>query len=218
MREITYTHFGLLIAYVLPGFVVIWGISGLWPVAPICTGDTSTCSTLPSLIGFFNTTIGAITAGMVVSAIRFALIDTIHHLTGLKRPYLTGRELEDNLGAIHTAIDQYYRYYQFHSNAIIACLIAYGAHLYKTLAFTGLLEVILLFLVIVFWIAARDNLRHYYTKLATFNTSEKDTTMSNGMGNHKEDNGAKQKTSQVKKSNAAKGSNRPDPKAKPSKP
>jgi hypothetical protein len=200
MKEITYTHFGLLIAYLLPGFVVIWGISGLWPVAPICPSDSEACATIPSLVGFFNTTLGAITAGMVVSAIRFIMVDTANHLTGLKRPQVDGYVLQQNLGAVDTVIDHHYRHYQFHANLLVAGVIAYGVHLFKTLAFTGLPEVLLIILAIIFWLTARDNLRKYYASLSTFNNNERDDTMSNGMGKHKDEDTTKRNSSQSKKS------------------
>lgn len=217
MKDITYTQFGLLIAYLLPGFVVIWGISGLWPVAPLCSGDTEACATIPSLVWFFNTTLGAITAGMAVSAIRFVLVDTVNHLTGLKRPHVDGHVLQKNLGAVNTVIDHHYRHYQFHANLLVAGMIAYGVHLYKTMTITGLPEVLLIILAVIFWLTARDNLRKYYTSLATFNTKERDDTMSNGMGKHKDDTGAERKSSQQKKSGATKTGKQETAKAKPSK-
>ena len=217
MKEITYTHFGLLIAYVLPGFVVVWGLSGLWPITPVCTSDTAVCATVPSLIGFFNTTIGAITAGMVVSSLRFVLIDTINHLTGLKRPELDGDTLQDNLDAVNTVVDHHYRYYQFHSNLLIAGLIAYGAHLYKDLTFMGLPEILLALLAVSFWLTARNNLKKYYAHRGTFTTKNKETAMSNGMGKHKEKAGTEQKSGQAKKSGAAKNGKSESAKARQNK-
>ena len=204
MKEVTYTHFGLLIAYVLPGFVVIWGLSGLWPIAPICTGNLKDCTTIPSLVGFFNTTLGAITAGMVVNSLRFALIDTIHHRTGLVRPPLDGPSLQRNLAAVNVVVDHHYRHYQFHSNIIVAGLIAYAAHLYQSFTFTGLPELLLVVLAVIFWVGSRDNLRKYYGNLETLTTRDKDRNMTNGMGKHKAEPATSKTSNQTTKKDTPK--------------
>lgn len=212
MKDISNSNFGLLIAYALPGFVVIWGLSGLWPVSPVCLGDVSACSTLPSLVGFFNTAVGAITAGMVVSAIRFVLIDTAHHLTGLQRPALDGATLQQNIGAVNLVVDNHYRYYQFHANLLIAGSIAYAAHLYQSGSFHGLTASLAVFLGVILWLTTRDNLRKYYRNLATFNTNQQENAMSNGMSsNHKATTPVKPKAS-AKKTSANAKAGKPKPK------
>ena len=73
MKDISNSNFGLLIAYALPGFVVIWGLSGIWPMVAGCMSDVEPCANIPSLVGFLNSTIAAVAAGMTVSAIRIGL-------------------------------------------------------------------------------------------------------------------------------------------------
>lgn len=185
------SNFGLLIAYALPGFVAIWGLSGIWPAVIGCANGAGACDTVPSLVGFLNSTVAAIAAGMAVSAIRFVVIDEIHERTGLRRPRWNGVALQNNLAAVRSVVDHHYRYYQFHANMIVAGVIAYEAHLYDARTVAGLTEVLLVALAVVFWITSRDNLRKYYQNLdAIFDTQPKGrTTMSNGMSN--EHDGAK---------------------------
>lgn len=182
MKEISPSNFGLLIAYVLPGFVAIWGLSGVWPINAGCLDGSAECSLVPSLVGLFNTTVAAIAAGMAVSAVRFVIIDTIHSLTGLKRPYWNGTVLQKNLTAVKSAVDHHYRYYQFHTNMLVAGIVAFGAHLHAHREISGFPELLLLLLAVAFWIAGRDNLRKYYDNLTTIFASQKveQTAMSNG--------------------------------------
>jgi len=216
MKDISNSNFGLLIAYALPGFVVIWGISGVWPVSPGCFGSAASCSAVPSLIGFLNSTVAAIAAGMAVSAVRFMVIDTVHHLTNLKRPSIQGADLHQNFEAVSLAVEHHYRHYQFHANMLIAGLIAYGAYLHHHAFTFGLIEVLILILAATFWITGRDNLRKYYHTLNTIPpevtpeiTPEMEQTMSNGMTseNHRKDKQSKQdKTTKEAKDKAQKQS------------
>lgn len=189
------SNFGLLIAYALPGFVTLWGLSGIWPTAIECAMGANGCEALLSLVGFLNSTVAATATGMAVSAIRFVLIDSIHERSGLKRPKWNGVALQNNLAAVQTVVDQHYRYYQFHANMIVAVVLAYAAHLYHTRYLLGLLLVLVSALTTVFWIASRDNLKKYYENLdAIFHPQSKESlNMSNGMSHHHEDSKAGQK-------------------------
>jgi hypothetical protein len=65
-QEPTVTNFGLLIAYVLPGFTAIQG----WPfVSRAGSGQPFALAGYePSLVGFLDSTMEAIIAGLTVSA------------------------------------------------------------------------------------------------------------------------------------------------------
>jgi len=71
-------------------------------------------------------------------------------------------------------------------------------------------------LAIIFWLTSRDNLRKYYTNLATF-TNAKDNTMSNGMSKDKHGNHPKPQPRHDEKSDAEKAEKHAEAKAKPSK-
>jgi hypothetical protein len=181
MKDISNSNFGLLIAYALPGFVVVWALDGAW--APLAVCSDASCNTAASMYSFFNTTIASLAAGMGVSAIRYVMIDSLYSALGISRPDVDGTRLQANLGAVSTSIEQHYRYYQFHANMLVAGLIAYGVHLYRLHTFPGLLELLLLGMAGIFWLTARDNLTKYYRTLTSIfspYTSEIDI-MSNGM-------------------------------------
>ena len=53
---------------------------------------------------------------MTVSAVRWALIDTLHSLTGLPLPPLDFSRLGKNVEAFGLLIEIHYRHYLFYSN------------------------------------------------------------------------------------------------------
>ena len=84
-KETPLNDFGLLIAYVLPGFVALWGFAVLDPdleVQMLGTGNTQ-----PTIAGFLFSTVAAVAAGLTISTIRWLMIDAIHqpHLRGGRR-------------------------------------------------------------------------------------------------------------------------------------
>lgn len=117
-QEVSDRNFGLLIAYLIPGFIVLWGLGFVSPV--IYGWLDGTASTAPSLGGFLYVTVASIGAGMAVSAARWLLIDTLHHATGLAQPAWDDSRLQDQLSAYRWVVDNYYRYYQFYANTFVA--------------------------------------------------------------------------------------------------
>ena len=84
MSELSHKNFGLLIAYVLPGFVALWGIGHFLPTVE--SWITSSQQGAPTIGGFLYVTLASLVAGLTVSAVRWAIIDSFHHATGLKPP------------------------------------------------------------------------------------------------------------------------------------
>ncbi len=180
MNDISNSNFGLLIAYALPGFVVVWSIQHLFQPAGVCTEVA--CSTGSSIFSFLNITVAAIAAGMAVSAVRYVLIDSIHSLLGLKRPQTDGASLQHNLNAVTTSVEQHYRYYQFHANMLIAGVIAVVARQEGIVTHPTAVPLVLITLAGIFWLAARDNLTKYYRTISTIASPYIEASpMSNGM-------------------------------------
>ena len=122
MSELSAKNFGLLIAYVLPGFVALWGISHFSPT--VDSWITSSQQGAPTIGGFLYVTLASLVAGLTVSAIRWAVIDTLHHATGLKPPQWEFANLDDRLQGFHGLVENHYRYYQFYANGLVALIIA----------------------------------------------------------------------------------------------
>jgi hypothetical protein len=110
--------FGLIIAFLLPGFTCLCGFSAIFPM--LSGWLSATPSRDPSVGGFLYVVIGSLAVGLVVSAIRWLVIDRVHHATGISRPELDYSRLNENLLAYQLAVEHNYRYFQFYANMAIA--------------------------------------------------------------------------------------------------
>ncbi len=68
MSELSEKNFGLLIAYVLPGFVTLWGISHFSPTVE--SWIASSQHGAPTVGGFLYVTLASLAAGLTVSEAR----------------------------------------------------------------------------------------------------------------------------------------------------
>src|SRR5260221_136394 len=109
--DILNRQFGLVIAYLLPGFVVLAGI------APFSTTVTQwlRADQTANLGAPLYALLAATVAGMVASCFRWLLVDQIHSLTGLGGPAFNARALEERPAAFTLLVESHYRYYQFYS-------------------------------------------------------------------------------------------------------
>lgn len=167
MGELTARNFGLLIAYVLPGFVGLWGLGYL--SEPVRTWLSGASPAGPSMGGVLYVLVASIGCGMTASAVRWALVDSVFHSTGLKRPAWDDSKLPERLDAFEALVDNHFRYYQFYSNSMVSAAAAYAAWRWSPdtpKPPVGLLEVVLLLLFFVFIAGSRDALRRYYSRTA----------------------------------------------------
>ena len=109
-------NFGLVIAYILPGFVALWGVSYFSPTVE--SWITASQQGAPSVAGFMYVTVASLAAGLTVSGVRWAIIDNIHHLTGVVPPAWKFVNLDDKLQGFLTLNESHYRYYQFYAEYV----------------------------------------------------------------------------------------------------
>lgn len=165
MKDVTSANFGLLIAYLLPGFVVLWGIGQFSETVHSWFGPSSDQS--PSVGGFLYVTLGAVAAGLFVSTIRWATIDKIHHHTGIPEPRWNFAALNRNLDTFELLVASHYRYYQFSANMLVAVVLALIAFLVTQSTgreHVGLTAFGVMGTEIVLWLGSRDTLRKYYRR------------------------------------------------------
>lgn len=124
MSEIPGRHFGLIIAYLLPGFVALAGIA---PLSPVVAGWLAAAQSA-SLDAPLYTLMAATAAGMVASCFRWLIVDRIHALTGLGAPAFNARALEERPAAFTLLVESHYRYYQFYANTLVAAAFTYSVH------------------------------------------------------------------------------------------
>jgi hypothetical protein len=164
MKDVTNSNFGLLIAYLLPGFTALWGVSFFSSTVRHWL-STSTAQA-PTLGGFLYGTIGAVAAGLTVSTVRWLLIDTLHRLTGLRPTERNYSQLQNNIEAFEVTVAHQYRYYQFYANMCVAMAFTYAAWLIAH-GWPGIIPTAAITLAeLLFWIGSRDTLRNYHQRLA----------------------------------------------------
>lgn len=165
MGELTEKNFGLVIAYLLPGFVTLWGLSHFSPT--IQAWLTSSQSGAPSMGGFLYVTLGSLALGLTVSAVRWMLIDTLHHATGVRPPAWEFAHLDDRLQGFLALVENHYRYYQFYANMLVAASLAFAGYsaanriaAWRPSKFT----ITFIILEVVLLAGSRDALRKYYSR------------------------------------------------------
>lgn len=175
--------FGYLIAYVLPGFAVLWGLR---PLSVTIEGWFSPTATFPAGIeAIVFVGMASIAAGMAVSAARWLLIDSLLAWAGLVRPEWNDALLAERLGAFEAIVDAHYRYYQFYANMVIALPLSFFTSLAtkqfppKSILFLGSCFVAVEML---FFVTSRDNLRKYYRRTSRLLSESlfQEPAMSNG--------------------------------------
>ena len=84
MKGLTGRQFGLIIAFLLPGFV------GLLPTRHVSLAVKSWLGAAveqgPTFGGFLYISLASLAVGVTISAVRRGVIDTLHHVTGVRRP------------------------------------------------------------------------------------------------------------------------------------
>lgn len=162
-RETALQDFGLVIAYLLPGFTVLLGASYVSPTVRVWLGAAT--EQAPTLGGFLYTTITAIAAGLTVSAIRWLILDTLHHATGIRPPKWDFRRLDRRVAAYEQLIAIHYHYYQSYGGMVVALpWMLLARHWQSGFTKPDALDVGLVLLVALFYFGSRDALKKYYAR------------------------------------------------------
>src|SRR5258706_5960645 len=115
-------NFGLVIAFLLPGFVALAGIAPFSPLVRAWLSGPETMNFFAPLYAL----LAATAVGMVVSAFRWLIIDGVHSLTGLGPPAFNARALEERPASFAALVESHYRYSPFYWNTLIAVVLTYG--------------------------------------------------------------------------------------------
>ena len=168
MTTVSGRNFGYLIAFVLPGTLMLLAIAvgspeakaWLIALAKPPEGGGSTVG------GFLYVTLASVFAGHVSSSVRWIFLDSIHHVTGVKQPVWDDSQLQANLGAFDAIIENHYRFYQMYSNSIVglvAILVARRCGGMNLIEWT-VLDTAIVAVCILFWAGSRDTLKRYYSR------------------------------------------------------
>jgi hypothetical protein len=120
----------------------------------------------PTVAGFLYSSIASVAACLTVSAIRWAILDTIHHRTGLSLPNWDFAEYPTKAAAFDAIAEDHYRYYQFYSNSALSVGFVYVSHVITQggTASDSLLIAVALAIETFLFVGSRDALREYYVR------------------------------------------------------
>ena len=159
-------NFGLVVAYLVPGFVILWGLS--FHFATLAAWLDVPSQNAPAIGDLFYATLASVGFGMIANVFRWAIIDTIHHHTGVKLPRWDFSLLDqERLGGYELLVELHYRYYQFFANMLIALTFAYIAYRSTPGGWAdqwGAVDVNFIVVCVVLFLGSRDALRKYYQR------------------------------------------------------
>ncbi|MCB9839002.1 MAG: hypothetical protein H6813_06655 [Phycisphaeraceae bacterium] len=173
-----------MIAYLIPGFVLLWGFGLISEEVRSWLHGSSIAG--PTIGGFLYVTIASVGLGMTASALRWILVDSLHHATGVDRPSWSDHRLHERLPGYDWIVNNHYRYYQFYGNTLISILLVYL--IWRVSSINAVDEqaigLAVAFVVSVFLASSRDALKRYYARTESLlGVEEGIRTMTNG-GHH----------------------------------
>lgn len=156
-------QFGFVIAYVIPGFLVLNGISLLSPTVASWLAKSS-CD--PTIGGFLYSVLASLLAGLTCSTVRWLLVDTLHFRFGLKAKKWKMELLARNIDAFEIIVAYHYRYYQFYGNMLISLPISFTLFALSGPGNILFWRVALLAAIIeiLFFAGSRDSFKKYVTR------------------------------------------------------
>ncbi|HYE17370.1 MAG TPA: hypothetical protein VEA69_02940 [Tepidisphaeraceae bacterium] len=164
MKQPSLSHFGLLVAYVLPGFIVLAGLAPVFPAVanwlqPVDQGDLGIGPPVYALMA-------ATALGLILTCFRWVILDHVHAYSGVRRPTWDDRQLHDVLGGFDYLVQNHFRYYEFFGNAMVAGLFAYAVNRAAgSLPFLGPgTDLGMILITCVLFAASRDALGKYYSR------------------------------------------------------
>ena len=124
MKDVTITSFGLVIAYLLPGLLGLYGLS-FWSAALRTTFGTF--MTVESNVGLFLIVVlASLMVGMFANGIRWVVCEVwCARWCQMEAAVYANLSGERKLGAYRAAIDEWYRYHQWWGGAAVVAPLCY---------------------------------------------------------------------------------------------
>jgi hypothetical protein len=171
MKDITDKNFGVIIAFWLPGFILLWGLSFSVPDVSVWLAKSS-ANDAPSVGGFLYATLASLSLGLMISAVRWLIVDSFLHCT-TTLPMIDFSKLKDKdaFAAFQGIVENHYRYYQYYSNTLIAVISAFAVYLvHGKEKPSWQLWVGVVVLIVILLLASRDSLKKYHERASAIAT------------------------------------------------
>lgn len=163
MKDVSKQNFSLVIAYLLPGLVALWGVSEFSQTVRLwLTADSQSA---PSVAGFLYVTLAALTAGLTLGAIRSVTIDWLHHRTGIQKPEWDFSQFQAKFWAFNQLVESQYCHYQFYAHTALAVpVLVVARYLSGNEVLCPPLLTAIIALEAVLLVVSRETLKTYYTR------------------------------------------------------
>lgn len=157
-QSITDSNFGLVISYLLPGYTALRGLPLFDSSHAIWHGAVG--GTEASVTEFLSGGMEALFTGLTVSLLRWLLLDSLHHRTGIAPPRWDFAALERAAPAFELLLQSHYRYYKFYANMVIALFWSFAT----VQPLSGWKALGYFLLTALFFYGSRDALKKYYDR------------------------------------------------------
>lgn len=160
-RDVSIDDFGLIIAYLLPGFTAVWGSA--WAAGILDWRNLLAAG--PSVGSVLFTTLASVAVGLALSTLRWLVIDPLHHVTGVRAPVRNFAGLAQNVEAYAYLNDAHYRYYQHAAGMLLATVWVYAVWRWMNPDRPlGVPEVGALCAGLLYYLGSRDSLKKFYAR------------------------------------------------------
>lgn len=171
-------EFGLVIAYLIPGFLGLYALAGRVEAIKALVGGEQKVPQAASIIPLI---LLALAVGITINATSWALLRPLIGLSGVKRPArLDYTKIKpEQIPLYNLIVESNFRYHQFYGNVLVAIIMLAPVWLASPLATNVLRNLSFFFVVVILFLAARDSLQRAYKRMLALQTKEK-TIMTNG--------------------------------------
>ncbi len=160
-EQLSTRNFGLIIAYLVPGFTAVWSAAFHFETVAGWLGTQDG----PQVGGLLLITLASVAAGMILSALRWAVVDTLHHVTGIRGGRFDDSMLTERLSSYVWIVENHYRYHQFYGQMLLALVFAHVMWRTSGVAPSGIaIDLCLVGVDLVLFAGSRNALQRYYRR------------------------------------------------------
>lgn len=166
MKDVTGVNFGVIIAFLLPGFLFLWGASFSYEHISVFLAVFGREGS-PVIGDFLYSTLASLAIGLIISALRWVILDNLFHKTGIPFPNFNFKNLGDKnrFDAFLAVVENHYRFYQYYSNTLVAIVSAFALYLWSDRDWPSVyIWVIVTIVSIALLLGSRDALKKYYNR------------------------------------------------------